>query len=177
MDIWPLCFAFASSLEISTYPSCSVFPCLGHLSLWLCVRALASTFFACCSSLSNVTGFSACAALPTLTRSPSLTSLPPPPPVPSGAAGRRREGPRGGPGPALRARSELGWKRPQHFKSMRGLRSGTEDETLWDPFDHWCLPQTHSIHHLTIPSIYTAKHYLPDCRRMKWQVVKIKLRF
>ncbi|XP_053498842.1 putative Polycomb group protein ASXL1 isoform X1 [Ictalurus furcatus] len=44
--------------------------------------------------------------------------------VPSGAAGRRREGSRGGPGPALRARSELGWKRPQHFKSMRGLRSG-----------------------------------------------------
>ncbi|KAI4878657.1 hypothetical protein NFI96_019362 [Prochilodus magdalenae] len=44
--------------------------------------------------------------------------------VPSGAAGRRREGSRGGPGPTLRARSELGWKRPQHFKSMRGLRSG-----------------------------------------------------
>ncbi|XP_060794342.1 putative Polycomb group protein ASXL1 isoform X1 [Neoarius graeffei] len=44
--------------------------------------------------------------------------------VPSGAAGRRREGSRGGPGPALRARSELGWKHPQHFKSMRGLRSG-----------------------------------------------------
>ncbi|KAM9445260.1 polycomb group protein ASXL1 isoform 4-T4 [Clarias gariepinus] len=44
--------------------------------------------------------------------------------VPSGAAGRRREGSRGGPGPVLRARSELGWKRPQHFKSMRGLRSG-----------------------------------------------------
>ncbi|XP_027026193.2 putative Polycomb group protein ASXL1 isoform X3 [Tachysurus fulvidraco] len=44
--------------------------------------------------------------------------------VSSGAAGRRREGSRGGPGPTLRARSELGWKRPQHFKSMRGLRSG-----------------------------------------------------
>ncbi|XP_051515909.1 putative Polycomb group protein ASXL1 isoform X2 [Myxocyprinus asiaticus] len=44
--------------------------------------------------------------------------------VPSGAAGRRREGSRGGPGPTLRARSELGWKRTQHFKSMRGLRSG-----------------------------------------------------
>ncbi|XP_030625262.1 polycomb group protein ASXL1 isoform X2 [Chanos chanos] len=44
--------------------------------------------------------------------------------VPSGAPGRRREGSRGGPGPTLRARSELGWKRPQHFKSMRGLRSG-----------------------------------------------------
>ncbi|XP_077074574.1 polycomb group protein ASXL1 isoform X1 [Siphateles boraxobius] len=44
--------------------------------------------------------------------------------VPSGAAGRRREGSRGGPGPTLRARSELGWKRTQHFKSIRGLRSG-----------------------------------------------------
>ncbi|TRY89729.1 hypothetical protein DNTS_027608, partial [Danionella cerebrum] len=41
-----------------------------------------------------------------------------PPPLPSGAAGRRREG------PTLRARSELGWKRTQHFKSIRGLRSG-----------------------------------------------------
>ncbi|XP_059396716.1 polycomb group protein ASXL1-like isoform X3 [Carassius carassius] len=44
--------------------------------------------------------------------------------VPSGAAGRRREGSRGGPGPTLRTRSELGWKRTQHFKSVRGLRSG-----------------------------------------------------
>lgn len=44
--------------------------------------------------------------------------------VPSGAAGRRREGSRGGPGPTLRTRSELGWKRTQHFKSIRGLRSG-----------------------------------------------------
>ncbi|KAI5095704.1 putative Polycomb group protein ASXL1 isoform X2 [Silurus meridionalis] len=44
--------------------------------------------------------------------------------VPSGAAGRRREGSRGGPGPALRSRSELGWKRPQHFKNIRGLHSG-----------------------------------------------------
>ncbi|XP_076132653.1 polycomb group protein ASXL1 isoform X6 [Alosa pseudoharengus] len=44
--------------------------------------------------------------------------------VPSGAQGRRREGTRGGSGPTLRAHSELGWKRPQHFKSMLGLRSG-----------------------------------------------------
>ncbi|CAB1329504.1 unnamed protein product [Coregonus sp. 'balchen'] len=45
--------------------------------------------------------------------------------VPSGAAGRRREGSRGGPGPTLRARPELAsWKRPQHFKSIRGHHSG-----------------------------------------------------
>ncbi|KAK6303589.1 hypothetical protein J4Q44_G00260430 [Coregonus suidteri] len=45
--------------------------------------------------------------------------------VPSGAAGRRREGSRGGPGPTLRARPELAsWKRPQHFKSLRGYHSG-----------------------------------------------------
>ncbi|XP_016368620.1 putative Polycomb group protein ASXL1 isoform X1 [Sinocyclocheilus rhinocerous] len=44
--------------------------------------------------------------------------------IPSGAAGRRREGSRGGPGPTLRTRSELGWKRTQHFKNIRGLRSG-----------------------------------------------------
>ena len=56
-----------------------------------------------------------------------ITTPPPPNLAPVGAPGRRREGSRGGTGPTLRTRSELGWKRPQHFKSMRGLRSGTED--------------------------------------------------
>lgn len=119
------------ALEISIHPSSSLSLCLGiSVPLTFCV----SRTHACHFGLFSATSLHASAALPTLTRSQRVSPASIlPPPLPSGAAGRRREGSRGGPGPTLRARSELGWKRTQHFKSIRGLRSGTEDENQGPP--------------------------------------------